>query len=96
MKPANFPSEWVWWYGVAGGLAWLAVIFVWRHTGDFEGAADLICRGAAGLGWWLGYLITGFWLASFALSCALLVPVVSLLAVGRTIDRRRARGRRVP
>jgi len=91
MKSPNFPSEWVWWYGVGGGLAWLAVIVLWRRSGDFAWAADLICRGGAGLGWWFGYFIAGFWLFSFALSCVLLVLAAVFVGLGSLIDRRRSK-----
>lgn len=64
-------SQGVWWYPVGGVLGWLAVIFLWRRSGDVEWAADLVCRAVAGLGWWLGYAVAGFWLLSFALSAVL-------------------------
>jgi hypothetical protein len=83
---------WVWWYGVAGGLLWLAVIFLWHRTGDFEWAADLICRGGASLG--SANFLTGAMLISFALSCALLVIVAPIMAVSRIVERRRAKRHR--
>ena len=96
MTTQNAPPQWVWvwWYGVTGGLLWLAVIFLWHRTGDFEGAADLICRGGASLGWGLGYFLTGATLASFALSCALLVVVAPTMAVSHIVERRRAKRQR--
>jgi hypothetical protein len=92
-RRTNFLPEWGWWYwyGIGGGFAWLAVIFQWRRTGNFGWAADLVCRGGAGLGWWLGYFLTGFWLTSFAFGCVLLILAAGLLGVGHIIDRRRAK-----
>jgi hypothetical protein len=92
-RHTNFLPEWVWWYwfGIGGGLAWLAVIFLWHRSGDFGWAAHLVCRSGAGLGWWLGYFLTGFWLATFAFGCVLLVLAAGLLGLGHIISRRRAK-----
>jgi hypothetical protein len=79
----------LYWYAVGGAIAWAALLFLWWRIGDFERAADLICLLAAGIGWWLGYFIAGFWLLSFVLSCALLVIVALGIGLGWIIDRLR-------
>jgi hypothetical protein len=80
-------------YCLGGAIAWAAVLFLWRRFGDFEAAAGLVCRGVAGLGWWLGYFIAGFWLASFAFACVLFVLAAAFIGLSSLIDRRRARKR---
>jgi hypothetical protein len=74
---------------MGGALGWLALILLWRRSGDFEWAADLICRGGAGLGWYVGYSVAGFWLGSFALSAVMGVMAAIVAALGWLFNGRR-------
>jgi hypothetical protein len=70
--PDDSLPGWFWWhYCARGALLWIALGVVWWRIGDFESAADLVCRTIALGAWGLGYGLAAFWLGSIALGAAL-------------------------
>ncbi len=92
MRPQNDLAGQFWWfYGVGGVLGWLAVGFVWWHTGKIGFAVEVVCRTVAIAGSWAGFALAGFWLASTALMLGLGLIVLPIMTVVWVVERRRDR-----